>query len=323
MKRREFIGLIGGAAAWPFPASAQTRPVIGFLSSGGPEGAAERLAPFRSGLSETGYIVGQNVTIEYRWGDGYERMTAMASDLAALNVAVIVAAGGVPSAKAAMQATKKIPIVFNVGADPVAFGLVASLNRPDGNVTGVTNFNLELSQKRLELLHDLFPSARRVALLVNPMTPLAVPMIKDMDAAVRLKGLELKVFNSTSEKEIEAVFVALAEWQADALVVGADAYFAGKSNEIAALAVRQSLAVIGSFPDLPRAGGLMSYGGSTGEQLRLLGAYAGKILSGAKPADLPVQQSTKLELVINMKAAKALGLTVPASLTSSADEVIE
>lgn len=195
--------------------------------------------------------------------------------------------------------------------------------RPGGNVTGVTNFNLELSQKRLELFHGVIPGAKRVALLVNPMTPIAVPMIKDMEAVVRLKGLELKVLNSTSAKEIEAAFVALAEWRADALVVGADAYFAGMSEQIAALAVRQSLAVIGSFPDLPRAGGLMSYCGSAGEQWRLLGVYVGKIVSSVRPADLPVQQSTMLELVLNMRTAKALGLTVPVSLLSSTGEVIE
>jgi putative ABC transport system substrate-binding protein len=323
MRRRDFLGVLSGAAAWPFPASAQTRLVIGFLSSGGPEGAAERLAPFRNGLGETGYIDGQNVTIEYRWGDGYDRMAAMASELVAKKVNVIVANGGVPAANAAKSATGTVPIIFAVGADPVALGIVASLNRPAGNVTGVTNFNLELSQRRLELLHEMSPGAKNIALLVNPATPLTQPMIAEMEAAVRPIGLELRVVKSSNEQEIESAFIDAAEWHADALVVGADAYFAGKSEQIAKLASRHALAVIGSFPTLPHAGGLMSYGGSLTEMMRQLGIYTGRVLSGTKPEELLVQQSTRLELVINLKTAKALGLSVPSTLLARADEVIE
>jgi putative tryptophan/tyrosine transport system substrate-binding protein len=324
MRRREFVGLMGGAAAWPLMAQAQqAKPVIGFLSSGAPEQSAEALKAFSSGLGEGGFVEGRNVAIEFRWGDGYDRLAAMASDLVQRKVMAIVAAGGVPSAKAAKAATDTIPIIFNVGADPVAFGIVSSLNRPGGNITGVTNLNLELGQKRLELLHEMIPDATRIALLVNPITPLAESMAKDLATVAGSMGLELHIERATSEQEIENAFAAFKEWRAGALVIGADAYFGARSEQLAALATRDALAAIGSFPRFARAGGLMCYGGNPTEQWHLLGLYTARVLSGEKPADLPVQQSTNVELVINLKAAKALGIAVPMTLLGRADEVIE
>jgi putative tryptophan/tyrosine transport system substrate-binding protein len=324
MRRREFVGLIGGGAAWPLVARAQqAKPVIGFLSSGSSEQSAEGLQAFRSGLGEGGYIEGRNVFIEYRWGDGYDRLAAMASDLVQRKVTAIVAASGVPSAKAAKAATDTLPILFFVGGDPVAFGIVDSLNRPGGNITGVTNLNFELGQKRLELLHEMVPGATRIALLVNPVTPLAEPMAKDLETVARSMGLEFHVERATSEKEIETAFTAFADWRAHGLVIGADAYFAVKGEQIAALAARDALPTIGSFSRFVRAGGLMSYGGNVPEQWRLLGIYTARVLAGEKPADLPVQQSTKVEFVINLRTAKTLGLVVPVPLLGRADEVIE
>jgi putative tryptophan/tyrosine transport system substrate-binding protein len=253
------------------------------------------------------------VAIEYRWGDGYERLSEMASDLVRRKVAVIVAAGGVPSAKAARAATDATPVVFNVGGDPVAFGIVKSLNRPGGNITGVTNFNFELKQKRLKLLHAMVPEATRVALLVKPATPLAQPMAKDVGAAAQDMGLQLHIVRAASEQEMDDAFASMAQDRIQALVVGADAYFAAKSELLATLVTRGALAAIGSFPRFARAGGLMSYGANAYEQWRLLGLYSGRILSGAKPAELPVLQSTKVELVINLKTAKALRIAVPVS----------
>jgi putative ABC transport system substrate-binding protein len=324
MRRREFVGLVGGAAAWPLIARAeQAKPVIGFLSSGAPQQNVEALNGFHSGLGEGGFVEGRNVSIEYRWGDGYDRLSAMVSDLVQRKVTAIVAAGGVPSAKAAKAATDIIPIIFFIGGDPVAFGIVASLNRPGGNITGVTNLNFELGQKRLQLLHEMVPAATRIALLVNPITPLAEPTAKELEAVASSMGLELHVERATSEHEIENAFSAFAKWCAGALVIGADAYFGARSEQIAALTARDALAAIGSFPRFPRAGGLMSYGGNIPEQWRLLGVYTARVLSGEKPADLPVQQSTKVELIINLKAATKLGITVPVSLLGRADEVIE
>jgi putative tryptophan/tyrosine transport system substrate-binding protein len=330
LRRRDFFCVVGGAAittsvSWRTgPACAQgAHPVVGFLSSGIPEQSAEGLAAFRAGLSEAGFAEGRNVAIEYRWGDGYERLSEMASDLVRRKVAVIVAAGGVPSAKAARAATDATPVVFNVGGDPVAFGIVKSLNRPGGNITGVTNFNFELKQKRLKLLHAMVPEATRVALLVKPATPLAQPMAKDVGAAAHDMGLQLHIVRAASEQEMDDAFASMAQDRIQALVVGADAYFAAKSEPLATLVTRGALAAIGSFPRFARAGGLMSYGANAYEQWRLLGLYSGRILSGAKPAELPVLQSTKVELVINLKTAKALRIAVPVSLLGRADEVIE
>ncbi len=306
MRRREFVGLVGGAVAWPLIARAeQAKPVIGFLSGGSPEQSAEILKAFRSGLGESGFVEGRNVSIEFRWSDGYDGMAAMASDLVQRKVTAIVAAGGVPSAKAAKAATDTIPVLFAVGGDPVAFGIVDSLNRPGGNITGVTNLNFELGQKRLELLHEMILGATRIALLVNPVTPLAEPMAKDLAAVATSMGLELLIVRATSEPEIENAFVAFAEWRARALVIGADAYFAARNEQLAALTARDAI------------------GGNPSELWRLLGVYTARVLSGDKPADLPVQQSTKVEFVINLKTAKTLGIAIPVSLLGRADEVIE
>jgi putative ABC transport system substrate-binding protein len=324
MRRREFVGLMGGAAAWPLMARAEPgKPVIGFLSLGTLEQAGPLLRAFRSGLGEGGLVEGRNVAIEFRWGDSNDRLAAMASDLVQRKVTAIVTAGPVSTAKAAKAATDTIPIIFAVGGDPVAFGIVDSFNRPGGNITGVTNLNFELGQKRLELLHEMIPGATRIALLVNPTTPLAEPMTKDLATAATSMGLELRIERATSEQEIDNAFAAFADWRAQGLVIGADAYFGVKSEQLGALVTRNALAAIGSFPRFPRAGGLLSYGGDTVELWRLLGLYTARVLSGEKPADLPVQQSTKVELVVNLKAAKALGIAVPMTLLGRADEVIE
>jgi putative ABC transport system substrate-binding protein len=324
MRRREFVGLMGGAAAWPVMARAEPgKPVIGFLSLGTLEQAGPLLRAFRSGLGEGGLVEGRNVAIEFRWGDSNDRLAAMASDLVQRKVTAIVTAGPVSTAKAAKAATDTIPIIFAVGGDPVAFGIVDSFNRPGGNITGVTNLNFELGQKRLELLHEMIPGATRIALLVNPTTPLAEPMTKDLATAATSMGLELRIERATSEQEIDNAFAAFADWRAQGLVIGADAYFNVESEQLAALVARHALAAIGSFPRFPRAGGLLSYGGDTAELWRLLGLYTARVLSGEKPADLPVQQSPKVELVVNLKAAKALGIAVPMTLLGRADEVIE
>ena len=327
MKRREFITLLGGGAAtaWPLAARAQqsTMPVIGFLSSGSPDLLANRVHAFRQGLSETGFVEGRNVAIEYRWANGYERLPVMAAELVHRRVTVIAATGGIPSVRAAMAATTTIPVIFTVGADPVVLGVVASLNRPGGKVTGVTNFNLELEQKRLELLHEVMPGATKIVLLVNPNTPLAEPLSRDLVTAARPLGLEMHVLRAASERDIEDAFTTLMRLRADALVIGADAYFSIRSEQLAVLCIRHALPSIGSFRDFAEAGGLMSYGGNLLDQFHAVGVYAGRILKGEKPADLPVQQSTKVELIINLKAAKALGLTIPLPLLGRADEVIE
>jgi putative ABC transport system substrate-binding protein len=324
MRRRAFMGLLG-AVAWPLAAQAQkpVMPVIGYLGSGLPNKGSETIAAFRRGLSEAGYDEGRNVAIEYRWSDGYAGLSEMASGLVRQNVAAIVAAGGVPAAQAAKAATTAIPIVFAVGADPVAFGIVPSLNRPAGNITGVTNFNLELGQKRLELLHEMMPGAKRIGLLVNPETALAHPLSDEARAAAQMMGLEVHVLRATNEQDIDRAFAELAALRADALMIGADAYFSSQSGQIAALAARNALAVVGSFRVFARLGGLMSYGASVVDQFHSVGVYTGRILAGTKPADLPVQQSTKVELIVNLKTAKGLGITVPVSLLGRADEVIE
>ena len=324
MRRREFIGLLGAAAAWPHTASAQqpAMPVVGFLGTDAPDLRARRLGAFRNGLSETGYDEGRNVTIEFRWAEGqYDRLASLAADLVQRRVSVIVANG--PAAMAAKAATTTIPIVFVVGFDPVKLGLVASLARPGGNLTGVSLLNAELAQKRLALLHELVPTATIIALLVNPTNPNAETLSQDTQAAARTLGLELHVLHASSERDFDAAFATLVRERAGALVIGTDGFFVGQSERLAALAVRHAVPAIFQSREFAAAGGLMSYAGSDTDANRLMGVYTGRILKGEKPADLPVQQSTKVELIINLKTAKALGLTVPLIMQMTADEVIE
>jgi putative ABC transport system substrate-binding protein len=299
--------------------------VIGFLGSTSPGGqVARQVAAFQQGLSETGYVEGQNVTIEYRWAEGrYDRLPAFAADLVGRKVDVIVAAGGSPPALAAQSATSTIPIVFTGISDPVAVGLVASLARPGGNITGFNPLGVETNAKRLELLTELVPQARAIALLVNPNVWNAEPMIREVQEAARTKGVQLLVLKAGTESEIDAAFASLVELHAGALVVGTEAFFASRREQLVALAARHAVPAISQWRDFAEEGGLISYGPSYPAVWRQAGIYAGRILKGAKPADLPVQQATTFELVINLKTAKALGLTVPPSILARADEVIE
>jgi putative tryptophan/tyrosine transport system substrate-binding protein len=325
MRRREFITLLGGlAAAWPLAARAQQAavPVIGFLNGASPDGYAPMVAAFRGGLKETGYVEGQNVAIEYRWADGqYDRVPAMAAEMVRRQVAAIVAnTPGVLSVKAA---TKTIPIVFTTGSDPVQIGLVNSLNRPGGNVTGVTQLAVEVAPKRLELVHKLVPTATIIAVLVNPTNPNTETQLKELQAAARMLGLQLHVLHASTDSDIDTVFATWAHLQAGALVINIDGFFVSRSKQLAALTVRHAVRTM--FPDRAFAvdGGLMSYGGSVADMYRLVGVYTGRILKGEKAADLPVQQSTKIDLVINLQTAKALGIEIPQTLLARADEVIE
>jgi putative ABC transport system substrate-binding protein len=326
MKRRQFITLLGGAAAWPLAARAQqtAMPVVGWLSASTPESDALILRPFRQALNAQGFVEGRNVAIEFRWTEGQiDRLPGMAADLVQRRVSVIVTTASVPAINAAKAATATIPIVFQTAADPVAFGLVASLNRPGGNVTGATSLNVEVGAKRLELLHELVPAATVIALLVNPTSPIAEAYSRDAQAAARTLGLQLNVLRASTEHEIDTVFTTLVQLRAGGLVIGADAFFNSRSEQLAGLTVRHAVPAIYSLRRFAVAGGLMSYGGDITEQYRQVGDYTGRILKGEKPADLPVQQSTKVELTINLKTAKALGLTVPLALQASADELIE
>jgi putative ABC transport system substrate-binding protein len=325
MRRRAFITLLGGAAAtWPLGARAQqpAMPVIGFLGGESPDVYADRLRGFRQGLSEAGYAEGRNVAVEYRWAEGRnDRLPALAAELVHRNVNVIVTGGGFSAAKAAQVASTTIPIVFQVGGDPVQTGLVASLNRPGGNLTGVNSLNGELGPKQLELLHEIVPAASDLALLINPTNPGNTAIT--LEAAARTLGLRVHVLHASSERDFDAVFATLSRLRAGGLVIGADPFLQSRSGQLASLALHNVLPAIAQLRDFVAAGGAMSYGGSITEQLRLVGVYTGRILKGEKPADLPVQQSTKVELIINLKTAKALGLTVPLALQASADELID
>jgi putative ABC transport system substrate-binding protein len=328
LKRREFITLLGGAAAtWPLYARAQqsAMPVIGFLGSVSPDAYTIRLRAFREGLRAAGYVEGQNVEVEYRWAEAHnDRLPELAAQLVHRQVSVLVAGGGTASALAAKAATASIPIVFGSAADPVSVGLAASLNRPGGNVTGVTSLNMEVAPKRLELLHELLPSITIMALLVNPAVPaIAEPASRTSQAAAHALGLQLHVVHAGSERDFDAIFESLIQLRAGALVIAPDNFFNAHSQRLAALTVRHALPAIYEFRPFAAAGGLMSYGSSETEYYRLIGAYAGRILKGDKPTDLPVQRVTKVELVINLKTAKALGITFPLSLLGRADEVIE
>jgi putative ABC transport system substrate-binding protein len=328
MKRREFITLLGsGAVAWPLTAHAQqpALPVIGFLHPTSPAAAARQMAGFYQGLKETGYVEGQNVAIEYRWAEGHsERLPALAADLVRRGVAMIVATGGFVAALAAKAATSTIPIVFNGGNDPVKFGLVASFNRPGGNITGVVSLDATLAGKQLELLRKLVPDASLVAVLTNPdNADRAESFARDLQEAAHSMGQQLLVLTARAQDELDAAFVTMAQQKAETLLVASDAFFFSQRNRLAALATQHRIPAIYIYRDYAAAGGLMSYGTSLPELYRQVGVYTGRILKGAKPTELPVIQSARFEFVINLKTARALGLTVPPTMLSLADEVIE
>ena len=327
MHRREFITLLGGAAvAWPLAVRAQQAavPVVGFIRDGSADANARYAAAFRKGLNETGYVEGQNVTVEYHWLEGqYDRLPALMADLVRRQVAVIATPGNTPTL-AAKAATARIPIVFGVAEDPVQLGLVASLARPGGNATGINFFVNEIVAKRLGLLHELVPKATRIALLINPRNTFsAEATLKEVPQAARALGLQLQVFKAGTSSEVDAVFGALAREPADALFLAGDAFYASRRVQLATLAVRERIPMTVSARELVEAGALMSYGTDIAHSFRQVGAYTGNILKGTKPSDLPVVQSTKFELVINLQTAKTLGLEVPATLLARADEVIE
>jgi putative tryptophan/tyrosine transport system substrate-binding protein len=325
MRRRDFIILLAGASGWPSAVRGQHKamPVIGYLGCTSPDPEAPFLAAFHHGLSETGYVEGQNVAIEYRWAEGsYDRLPALAADLVGRQVDVI-AADAIPAARAAKNATTTIPIVFEVGIDPVEFGLVASLARPGGNLTGVGFLNVDLVPKRLELLSELVPQAGAFVLLVNPTNENAERVVRNGQDAARAKGVQLTILKAATESEIDTAFATLAQLRAGALLVSPDPFFISRREKLVALASRHAVPAIYSLREAVAVGGLISYGISRTSVFRLLGIYAGKILKGTKPADLPVQQPTTFELVVNLKTAKALGLTVAPSILARADEVIE
>jgi len=327
MRRREFITLIGGAATtWPLSARAQQPaiPVIGFLGSELPDLYVDRLRALRQGLNEAGFVEGRNVMIEYRWAEGqYDRLPGLADDLVRRRVTVMVATS-TPAVLAAKAATTTIPIAFLTGTDPVAMGVVASLNRPGGNMTGVSNLSTAMGVKQLELLHAVVPSATVIALLVNPTDPIIVETLsKDLQTAAHAIQREILVVSASTEREIDTAFTTLVQRKVGALVVGNDPFFNARPDQLVALAARHAVPAIYPYREFVSAGGLMSYGSNLADDYRLVGVYTGRILKGEKPSDLPVQQSTKVELVLNYKTAKALGITFPISLLGRADEVIE
>jgi putative tryptophan/tyrosine transport system substrate-binding protein len=325
MRRREFITLLGGAAAWPLVARAQQPrlPVIGFVNGSSPDLYAPFVRAWHQGLGETGYAEGRNVAVEYRWAMGeYDRVPALIAELVRLPVAVLAATSG-PVALAAKAANTAVPIVFTMAGDPVELGLVASLARPGANITGVTQMTTEVGPKRLEMMHELLPAATTMALLVNPNNPITETEQRNLRATARTLGLQLVVLNAASEHDFGKVFANLVELRAGGLLIGTDAFFLGQSARLAELAQRHAMPTLSIDRQFAAAGGLISYGGDVAYSYRLAGVYTGRILKGDKPADLPVQQSTKVELHINLKTAKALGLTVPLPLLGRADEVIE
>ena len=327
MKRREFIKLVGGAvAAWPLAARAQqpSIPVVGWLGATAPGPFANSAEAFRRGLSETGFVDGRSVKIEYHWAEGrYEQLPALAADLVSRKVDAIVASGGSVSALAAQKATATIPIVFTFGADPIKVGLVSSLNRPGGNITGNTIFSNVLNAKKLEILHGLVPATAAIALLVNPDGPTANSVVQETQEAADTLGRRVSVLRARNEREIDTIFAGIVEQSAGGLVVAPDGFFTANRDQLVALAARHRIPVIYETSTIARAGGLISYGGDGVEGHRLAGIYVGRILKGAKPADLPVLQPTKFDLVINLKAAKALGITIPNALLIQATELIE
>jgi putative ABC transport system substrate-binding protein len=328
MNRRELITLLGGsAAAWPLVARAQqpAMPMVGFLGGASPDMFADRLRAFREGLKGAGYVEGENVAIEYRWAENQiDRLPELAAELVRRKVAVIVTTGGAAAAFAVKAATTTIPIVFGVGEDPVRLGLVASLARPGGNLTGINFFSIELTAKRLELLRELVPGASRVAVLVNPANATNTETtLRDVEPAARAMGLQIQVLNASTSSEIDAAFATFVRERPDALFVGQDVFFVSRRLQLANMAARHAVPMTSGSRDIAEVGGLMSYGSNITDAHRQMGVYTGRILKGAKPADLPVVQSTKFELLINAQTARMLGLTVPATLLAIADEVIE
>jgi putative tryptophan/tyrosine transport system substrate-binding protein len=327
MKRREFITLLGGVVAtWPLAARAQQPavPVIGYLGPESPAAFASRLRAFRQGLSETGHVEGRNVVIEFRWAEGqHNKLPALAAELAGRSVNVIVAPRGAPAALAAKSATTKIPIVFEMGADPIAMRLVETLNRPGGNLTGVTSLNVQVTPKRLEILHEVVPAAGIIAVLLNPTSPTTDSQLRNLQAAADALGVRLHALHASTERDFNNVFETLDQLRPGGLVVASDTFLATQSEQLAALTIRHLVPAIHQSRDFTIAGGLISYAGSFMESHRQAGIQTGRILKGEKPTDLPVQQVTKVELFINLKAAKMLGITFPLSLLGRADEVIE
>lgn len=326
MRRRDIITLLGGAATWALSAGARSQiiPVIGYLGPKSPGSFASRVKAFREGLAETGFTEGRNVAIDFRWAEGqYNRLPALAADLVNRKVDVIAAPGGAPVALAAKSATTTIPIVFEMGGDPIVLGIVDSLSRPGGNLTGISSLSVEVSGKRLEFMHDALPAATVFAVVANPTSPTAPLQLRNLHTAAEKLGTQLHVLYASTEQEFDNAFTALSQLRVRGLVFTSDPYFANRSQQLAALAVRHAVPAITQSRDFPMAGGLMSYGGDFTQSHRQAGIYAGRVLNGEKPSQLPVQRVTKVEFFLNLKAAATLGLVLPASLISSADEVIE
>ena len=324
MRRRAFIGVVSGAVLWPLTAQQSTLPVVGFLGGTSPSLYTTRLQAFRAGLKEAGYVENENVTIEYRWAeDQNNRLPVLAAELVRRPVAVLVAAGGTPSAIAAKAATATIPIVFAVATNPIELGLVTNLNRPGGNVTGVANLNAEMEPKRLQLLCELLPGVAVIAVLVNPSSGTGEPFTQVLRPAAQALGVQLRFLDASTDGDLDKAFAALAQMRGAALVISPDIFFNSRSKQIAELSVRYAVPTVYQYRPFAASGGLLSYGSDETEYYRPVGVYTGKILNGAKPGDLPVVQFTKTELIVNLKTAKALGLTVPLSLLGRADEVIE